>query len=392
MAQNMNNPYSAYGLGDIDGRVFNFNAGMGYTGIALPTNLTSTGNNPASIAGMQKSLFRFDVSTTGRIATYHGDVINANNNVNRDFTINALSMATRFNKIWSGSIGFRPYSRVNYQFQANKVIEGSMETYPSTYKGHGGLNEYYWTNGFSLGKHIMLGIDASYIAGSVNQDESLLTYTSSIRDYYAGARVSGGLIYQTALNKNWDLSLGLKYKPSIKLGAERTLTVLNDTTAMTDHELVQTSKYALPEEYGAGIALRSKKGNTFAADYVRTNWSDLNQRGQGWRLVDAQWLSVGAEFARDVRNWKNVVLRRSFSVGAFDRNTNLMVNGYQINEWGLTAGLSRTLRSGFVVAASVEGGMRGTTNNGLIKENFFQFNLNFSYRDVFLPRAARFGE
>src|SRR4030088_2531147 len=74
-AQTMSAPYSVYGIGDIDHRVYNSNSGMGYTGLALKTTLFSTGNNPASVAAFQKSYFSLDLSTEGRSVNFSGTPI-----------------------------------------------------------------------------------------------------------------------------------------------------------------------------------------------------------------------------------------------------------------------------------------------------------------------------
>src|ERR1700744_2710482 len=78
-AQAMNEPYSVFGIGTLNNRTYNFNSGMGYTGIALKTSLFSTGNNPASLSRLEKNVFTLNLSGSGRLVNFSGSGIDAGN-------------------------------------------------------------------------------------------------------------------------------------------------------------------------------------------------------------------------------------------------------------------------------------------------------------------------
>lgn len=395
-AQSMNSPYSAYSIGDIDHRTYNFNSGMGYTGLALKTSLFQYGNNPASLAGMEKKFFTLDVSAAGRSVGYQGTAIDATNSSNRDFTIKKLALATKVNKFWASGIGMKQFSTVNYQFQNKHQIEGTNSTYDFTYSGDGGLNEYYWNNAFAIGKHLSLGATASFVAGPINQTEILVDENANVveskrRDYYAHGRLQYGAIYSGNVSKNWIASIGAKYSSKTTLNFERTLSVTENSTAVVTDEYIKYNHFALPQSYGAGIALANKSGTaTYAADYSFDNWSALNIKSSSWRLVNSSRISAGAEFASFRQNYNGIVTKRAFQVGAFFNNSYLRVNNYQIKEWGITAGLTRSLGNNLLIGASLEGGIRGTTQADLIRENYIQLSLHFSYRDLLLGKIARY--
>jgi hypothetical protein len=69
------------------------------------------------------------------------------------------------------------------------------------------------------------------------------------------------------------------------------------------------------------------------------------------------------------------------------------MSGVQLQDYGLTFGagteLSRMLLSGLGIHAAVEIGQRGTTNNGLIKEGYTQFNVTLSYRDLWISKKMK---
>jgi len=46
-------------------------------------------------------------------------------------------------------------------------------------------------------------------------------------------------------------------------------------------------------------------------------------------------------------------------------------------------------RSGLGLQAAIELGKRGTTDNGLIKEKYTQFNVTISYRDFWVSRKMK---
>jgi hypothetical protein len=290
----------------------------------------------------------------------------------------------------------RQFSSVNYQFYNNKAIEGTNSTYNLRYSGDGGLNEYYWNNAVAIGKHLSAGITASYIAGSINQTETLVdeggnVISSTRRDYYAKGRLQYGAIYTGKLSKKWVASVGAKYASKSALNYERTLTVLENSIAIIENDYIKYTRFSLPQSIGGGVALSNNTGTvTYAADYTYDNWSALNLKGTNWRLVNSSRVSGGAEFVSFKTDINRTVTKKSFQMGAFLNKSYLQVNNQQINEWGVTAGFTRTLGNSLMIGAFLEGGVRGTTQANLIKENYVQLSLNFSFRDIILGKMARY--
>ena len=173
VAQNMNSPYSIYGVGDIDWKPYNRTSGMGGTGMAIRSSYYLVDNNPAAIAGLTRSFYTIDAAFTGKTVNYSGTSINADNSNNKDFWIKRLALAVKINKVWGSSIGFGQFSNVNYVLSGSKPVNGTTSSYYTYYEGDGGLNEYYWTNAFQLGKRLSIGVKSSIISGSINQTETV---------------------------------------------------------------------------------------------------------------------------------------------------------------------------------------------------------------------------
>lgn len=395
-AQNMNSPYSIYGVGDIDFRAYNRTSGMGSTGLALQSSFYIIDNNPAAITGLTRSFYLVDVAATGKSVQYSGDPINPGNSSNKDFWIKRFGLAIKLNKIWASAVGIRQFSNINYKFAGSKPVEGSMTTYATDYEGTGGMNEYYWTNAISLGKHLSLGLKSSIIAGSINQAETLsdpnlqTTISTQEQDYLGQLRLQAGVLYGTAVNKKWDFSIGGRYEPQVKINSERTLTVTENNTTIVNNDLLKDGLFYLPNTYAGGIALKHNKRTSFALDYVYEDWSSLHIRQQGWQLVSNNRVSGGIEFSKQKRIAGQMIEKRYFQLGGFFNNSYLQVRNNPIKEFGFTAGMGGALNGSFHYNLALEAGTRGTTRSGLIRENYIQFTLAVSYRDFIFSKGRKY--
>jgi hypothetical protein len=395
-SQNMNNPYSVYGVGDIDHNIYNRTTGMGGTGLALKSNLFLIDNNPASLTGLPRSFYLAQLSLTGQAISYSGDPINKTNSNNRDFWIKRFELAVKVNGFWATSIGFQQYSNVNYKFSGSQFVEGTVSSYKTSFEGDGGLNDYHWQNAVSLGKHFSLGLKSSLIAGSVNQTEILddealqSTITTAQQDYMTGFKFQAGTLFETPVTKKWDFSLGARYSPRTTLRLDRTLTVTQNTAAVVEDQFISQGHFYLPETYAAGIALKHNKTTTFAADYSYENWAASAVKGTGWQLINSNRISAGAEFASNRDPFNKSVKQRFFQVGAFYNTSYLQVRNQPVREYGLTGGMGGVLSNSLLYSLSLQAGIKGTTNMNLIKETYIGFTFNISYHDFLFSKGRKY--
>ena len=83
---------------------------------------------------------------------------------------------------WRTSVGVKPFSDIGYNIVNSEVIDdiGSI-TY--TYSGKGGLNQLYWGNAFKICKGLSIGLNVSYMFGSVySYSKSLEKYAQRVRN------------------------------------------------------------------------------------------------------------------------------------------------------------------------------------------------------------------
>src|SRR5689334_16055489 len=152
-AQDLNSPYSSYGIGDFNWRSFNRTSGMANTGFALKSSYFVVDNNPASLIGLDRSFYGINLALNGKFVKYSGTPITVDNSSNKDFYIERFGLAVKINSWWASAAGFRKFSTVSYSFTNPQAVEGGTTTYNVKYEGNGGVNDFYLTNAFQLGKH-----------------------------------------------------------------------------------------------------------------------------------------------------------------------------------------------------------------------------------------------
>jgi hypothetical protein len=397
VAQDMNAPYSTYGVGDLEQRYYDRSTGMGNSATSLmSTPFYQYLKNPASLSGLERSNVYVNLSLAGRIVNYAGNSINNSNSVSRDFSIRSFSLATKLNNTWASSIGFMPLSYVGYLYSATKNIEGSNATYQGAYEGDGGLYNVYWNNAFALGKHFSVGVRSSFIFGSINQTETLSgdALTSSIvsktQDYYNRFRFEYGAIYQGNINKNWQFSLGGKMTTQAKLSSERTLSITEGTTPIKTNEPVDSKPFYLPASYDAGISVTHKNRMTLSLDYNYQPWTDLGQKGNSYSLIDSRRYSAGFQVSNQVEQWGRRFEKSYWQAGVFANNSYLRIRNTPVNEIGASVGYGSYLTGSLFYGLSLEAGRRGTISNGLIKENYVQATLTLSLREFLFSKGHKY--
>jgi hypothetical protein len=369
---------------------------MASTGLALSSSFYLIDNNPASLTGLTRSFYIADISTVGKSVQFKGDPITAENSNNKDFWIKRFGLAVKINKRWASGIGIKQFSSINYAFNGSKSVEGTTNTYITSYTGDGGLNEYYWNNAVAIDKHFSLGLRTSIIAGAINQTETISddalqsVITTKQQDYFGQLRLQLGALYGTKLNKKWDLSLGARFAPKTKMVSERTLTVTENGTALVEDEFLKNDRFYLPNTFAGGFALKKNNNTTFAFDYTYEDWSSLNIKAQGWQLVSSHRFSGGIEFSKQLYIANQRVERRYFQLGAFLNNSYLQVRNQPITEYGFTAGMGGFINSSLLYNIGIEAGSRGTTQAKLIKENYVQLTIGFSFRDFLFSKGKKY--
>jgi hypothetical protein len=382
-AQTTSSPYSIFGAGMLADNGFGVTMGMGGTGIAFKSTNSLNNVNPASYSGIDSLSFLFEVGLFGTYTrSQQKNVIQHQFNGNLRY----LAMGCRITKWWASSLGIVPLSSVGYRITSTGNIEGELIPYTTTFTGDGGLNQFYLTNAFNPIKNLSLGINTSYIFGAITQNESmssngsfkgyLISRTNHIHNLYFDF---GG---QYTLNKGrWGYTLGLIYgrRRDMKCTSDYYLAYSNDTIELTGKE----NKYMIPAKYGIGLGVA--KGRKFKAgfDYERSDWSASSFTNPMLTVRNSERFSAGMEYT-PFENYRDQWYKRLFyRLGANYEKSYLVIDHVPINSMAVSFGVGIPLKNAYsMINISLEAGKNGTTDNGLIKENFYTLHVNFSLHDI----------
>ena len=400
-AQNNTSPYSMIGIGDIEKSSFDRTTGMGHAGLAISSNRYLYQANPASYSKLDEHFFYFEFASRYKSVAYSGKpIVDPTQSGSSDIQFKKMAVAIKPLPRWTISAGLLPFSTVNYSFTGKKTIQGSNLTTDAYYEGSGSTNQFYIANSYAVSKNFSVGLQASYLFGQLQETETLSadlsdSILSTNRNIFIGNPfLKLGFQYNTRLSKNWNIAVGATVSNKTRLRADYGLQIKNGNSIILNDEYYKSNYFTLPAIYSGGIAAVLKDSYTFAVDYQYQGWSNLNYKGISYSLVNSQRISAGAEYSKKLRFQNQSTELYFFQAGLFYSDSYLRIAGQQLAEYGATFGagyqLPRRMGMGdLALQGSLEVGARGTTNNGLIKEKFTQFNFTLSYRDFWVSRKMK---
>ncbi|MBS1600721.1 MAG: hypothetical protein JST75_21035 [Bacteroidetes bacterium] len=397
-AQTNNSPYSVIGIGDIEDSYFNRTSGMANTGIAYRNNHSLISNNPASFSGLENQFFMGEIGIRGKLINYSGNAINANNNSSTDITFKRFALGIKLTRHWGTSIGLVPFSSENYEFNAQQPILGTSGESTTAYsQGYGGVNRVYWTNAYEFFQHLSVGINTSYLFGSLQQKTILQnpntpsTYISTNRNIFlSNIYFDYGIQYYGHVGKKWDISVGATFANRTNLNSENHITILNSDSVALKDETLSEGVFKLPRSYGVGFSLTKNKKYTFLADYKYQDWSALNYSGFNYSLQSSDRISVGFEISHKKNLYNTSVETNFLHAGLYYGNSYLNVFGQSIKDMGATLGIGinakRSLLSYNII---LQYGIKGTDSYNLIQERYVNLTFVISYRDLWYTRGVK---
>ena len=147
-------------------------------------------------------------------------------------------------------------------------------------------------------------------------------------------------------------------------------------------------KIVLPLSFGVGIGFKKGERWVVGADFAMQNWSSYEAFNQSGGLKNSMRVSVGAQWIPNYKALqKKYFARLNYRLGARYAQTALELKTTQLTETAVSAGIGFPVGRNFMlqnfsmINIGVEMGQRGTTNNGLIKENFVNATIGFTIND-----------
>jgi len=397
-AQNhLNSPYSRFGLGDIASRTSSANAAMGGVGLAFMSPTVVNFSNPASYMAYDSMSCLFDVAFSYKNHTLSAESTQKGSTMYFDYLAFGLPVL----KWWKTTFGFQPFSNISYTINDTKVFDSNTIT--TSFLGYGGINEVYWGNAFKLFNNFSIGFNASFLFGeysknrTVESSDMLFVNTRiSNSNQVKGFFLSCGTQYFVPIKNKGVLGFGLTYTPSIpifstmqnqnvtyfKTGINETIL---DTLYGTNNQKV---KHSIPQSIGGGISWSKGLRYFIGADFTWTNWAHYAVDGVSDSLANSYKIALGGNYTPNPTSLK-YISRITLSLGANYEQTYLKLNDIQLNKFGVNFGIQFPVlvkRSKTSFGASFEYGQMGTTQSGLIKENYFKATISVRVHEPWYQR------
>ncbi|BAU56167.1 hypothetical protein MgSA37_04364 [Mucilaginibacter gotjawali] len=409
-------PYSQFGLGDIDPGYLPQNIAMG--GIATAINRINLYNNINPLNPASYGMINFTTIDAGIYSNFQtfnqtGQPTSKNSN----FRFSHIAFAIPVSKRSALSFGLMPYSQVGYNNVQTKTGFGSgssVDTNKTNYinSGDGGLSKAYLGYGFGLGKHLLIGANASFIFGNTQQStatefpnlygvfDNEVQQTRSVR----GVNYDYGIQYSFDFGEYKTKHLVLGYSGSANTSLSATDTYIVSQYTYNSSGAKNVAVDSIKNEQGAKASIKLPQINHFGisfqndghflvgADYSTGKWSALTIGGVNQGLVDSKTYNIGGQFTPDINSLRNYFARADYRLGFMYNQSYLNVQNAagvytNITGYAVTFGLGLPLAPNSVGSAfykinlAGEVGQRGTTTNAMVKENYFTLHLSFVLND-----------
>ena len=381
-------PYSFYGIGSptFRGTVETTSmGGLSFFSDSIHMNLL----NPAGYGRLRLTTYTLGASHSTVSMKSDGESGTANTT-----SLDYLAIGIPTGKFGFG-FGLIPYTSVGYNILDLQEEEG----YAARFSGRGGLNKVFLAAGYEINDNISLGVDLNYNFGNIQNKTILvkegLQYGSREinRSDLSGFTYKLGLDYERMLNEDLQLKFGATYTPEAKLSSDNQreiATILFTPTGAevpVDREEVETpaSDLQLPSSYSIGTGIGKPQKWFFGAEYEYSGAADFGFRTfslEGASYDAASSYRIGGFYIPDYTSLTSYFSRITYRAGARMEETGLSLEGEAIDEFGISFGLGLPAGRMFTnINLGFEYGQRGTTDSGLIQENFFNAMISLSLND-----------
>jgi hypothetical protein len=399
-------PYSRFIVGDLINSGFSYNRALGGTSIALRPNNQINYLNPASYTSQDTLSFLFEAGAAQRFVTIKSDL---DEDRSRNMNIEYLLLGFPINRWWKFSTGVVPYSRTQYYYQ--DILPVTPDTFNIDYVGKGGLNEFYLGSAFKINEFISVGFNAGYVFGTINRSrkESIISTNPDYTNFSAVTNLSdkitasdfyfkiGLQAYKTFAVKH-RLIAGITIDPKTKIKLK-----LNNLTSRTYYSYYDTLNIIedsvgylkIPAKIALGLTYIFDNKLLVTSDYTMQNFSKGSVFNSDNNLSDYSSFRFGIEYIPvPLTNFKRASYykRIHYRLGTHYTNTYLSLAGQHLADYGFSAGIGLPWRNAkrqytyttFNIA--YEYGIRGTTDNGLMKENYHFITIGLTFHDFWFMK------
>jgi len=388
-------PYTLFGIGDQVILKSVEEIAMGQMGGALNSEYQLSFTNPASYGSLSWTTYVF---SGGNKTNVVNDGVQEQTSSAAALTYIALGIPIRGNQ--GLAFGLQLNTSVGYSLYDRSFNEEETLIETDRYYGNGGTNRVFAGYGYKFPFGLSLGAEIAYIFGNIDKNVSNDRFgvqfaTQQITDSNVkGTTVKLGAHYTKKISENLKLKVGAAFdlESTLKENGDQLLyTTLNSgggigipIDTLNNASFTATIKSPLKSVLSAGIGEDNKW-------FVGAEYSFQDPMGftggvyddiEFYRYGDFSNISVGGFFIPKFTSLNSYFERVTYRAGLNYQKTGLIVNDTEINEYGISFGVSLPMGLKLSnVNLGFEIGKRGTTDNDLIEEKFYNFRMSLSLND-----------
>lgn len=414
-------PYSISGLGELKSGAFLQHQAMGGASVSQIKKGVFTPANPASYANIDFTVFGAGVrASIGELRTTTESTRTSSGNFNH-FAM-AFPLGTK--RKMGVSFGTNQYSDVGYSITNNVNVD--TPSYYNLFGGTGGISRVYAGYGIELFKNFKLGANVNYNFGNIQEVQArIYPNTNNVLSFnderflaYRGLDYTLGLQYSVQQNRQkegiakdaWLHTFGAAFQSNSQLkgvgyrysetfyGAafESGQSFTVDTLLFEDNKRDTMTK---PFGFTLGYTLSQGDKWSVSLETEQNQWSGVTDSKTGRTFFDNVRYSAGISVVPSPKyNEKGDFFKKvRYSAGVRYENLYYNFQNTQISELGISIGLGlpvvRSFRlEGEKVAVvsrvnlTAEYVQRGTTDNGLLQENFFNIGIGLNLNDKWFTK------
>jgi hypothetical protein len=308
-----------------------------------------------------------------------------------------LALGFPLGRKFGASVGMMPFSSTGYEI--NTRDKGDIAD--MNYYGDGGISKIYFGGAYEPFSGFSVGINATYLFGSLNRRKQLIYDDESFFNSRANSTINLkgyyyelGLLYKKLLSEDNEISFGLTANNNSSIRANRSDIVESfkfsgffESPKDTSVNSTQWGDVTLPRYISAGICYNKNKKWLFLADYSMQNWADYIMFNESDNLANSMRISGGMQYTPEYNSATKYYKRMDYRLGASYSHTPLQFDNNQLKEMSMSFGFGIPVRkSKTKYDLSCTFGQRGTTEDNLIKEEFIRVGLSVSYDGVWFVK------
>ena len=393
-----NSPYAAFGIGDVKYDNTTEISAMGGISTAYIWDFNNNFNFANPAANKNLELTTIKIEGTNENNFFKSDFENRNITKHSTYLSN-ISVAFPLSPKVKFGLGYQPYSSKKYSVLTNETLaDGTIKA--NLFTGQGTLSTVQAAVGYAITPEFALGLRTNFYFGNL-YDINELTYSSValINGYETKNKIKSfnftlGSTYQKKLAKDRKLTLGATYSfgNTGKMETRYTnSTYFYSQGQIKNNESIVEQKFSeeknlIPMEFSLGAGL-GKDAKWFLGTQVDYKKGETIQfLGQPFANQDSYRVAAGGWYIPNFNNFRNYFSRVTYRYGAYYEKGNLSLNGTNVNQFGITGGVtlpfenrSASRMSGIDIG--VELGQRGTLKNDLIRQNFVNLKIAINFAD-----------